>query len=120
MNHGNSPESSKPSSDKNFFDWLTPHHDIIRNHPHYRKVHFGHHQCIHKKKSGLFDFIGSLFESGSNRKFDDPYRNLDNHSRCLTPEYYKNNIIDLEKIISIRSQLVWEIIFSISKIKLII
>ena len=94
---GIAPNPENQAPDKNFFDWLTPHHDIIRNNPHYRKAHFGHHQCIHKKKSGLFDFIGSLFESGSNRKFDDPYRNLDNHSRCLTPEYYKNNIIDLEK-----------------------
>ena len=78
----------EPSIENSFFDWLTPHHDIIRNHSHYRKAHFQHRHCINKKKSGLFDFIGRLFDSEKKPNFEDPYINLDKKSRCLNPEYY--------------------------------
>lgn len=44
-------------------------------------------------KSGLFDFISKLFDSGTKRIFGDPYRNLDKRSRCLNSEYYKSNPI---------------------------
>lgn len=91
----------KQPKDVNLFDWLSPHHDIIRNHPHYRDAHLNHSHCIRKTKSGLFDFLGSLFNYDSRRKafndFSDPYSNLGKGERCLNHQYYSNNALDIEK-----------------------
>lgn len=86
------------------FDWLSPHHDIIRNHPHYRHAHLNHGHCIRKAKTGLFDFLGSLFNYGTDRKnynqfgtLNDPYSGLDQGTRCLNSQYYNNYPLDIEK-----------------------
>lgn len=84
----------KPA-DLSLFDWLSPHHDIIRNRPEYRKAHITHRHCIHKKKEGLFDFLGKMFGLGSKPSYDhvlnginDPY--MSEH-RCLHSKYYAEN-----------------------------
>jgi hypothetical protein len=94
----------KQPKDVSLFDWLSPHHDIIRNHPHYRYAHMNHNHCIRKAKTGLFDFIESLFNYDSHRKnhnqpndFKDPYSDLDEGARCLNSQYYNNNSLDIEK-----------------------
>lgn len=82
--------------DIGLFDWLSPHHDLIRNRPEYRHAHIEHRHCIHKKREGLFDFIGKLFGSGSQASHNDHYLNdindpYSHDSRCLNSQYYKNN-----------------------------
>lgn len=86
-----------PPPDVGLFDWLSPHHDLIRNRPEYRSAHVAHHHCIQKKKEGLFDFLGNLFGSSTGSSHDhvlnddhhqDPYGT---HSRCLNSDYYHQN-----------------------------
>lgn len=87
----------KQPSDLSLFDWLSPHHDIIRNHPHYRHAHLRHRHCIRRKHTGLFEYIGNIFGFGSGHpdhdhlSINDPYDRLSHGSRCLNSQYYKSN-----------------------------
>ena len=93
----------KQPKDQSLFDWMSPHHDIIRNHPHYRHAHLAHNHCIHKAKTGLFDFLSSFFSSNQNNNsshftnFKDPYSALESEGRCLDSNYYTNNPLDVDK-----------------------
>ena len=86
-------------NDSSFFDWLSPHHDIIHNHPHYRQAHSHHRHCIQEKRTGLFGFIANLFggqdhdgtQHPDEHQFNDPYMELGPQSRCINDQYYKDN-----------------------------
>lgn len=84
----------KQPSNNSLFDWLSPHHDIIRNHPHYRRAHLQHRHCIHKKQKGLLEYLGEFFgftSDGNEQEEFDPYTGLPTGSRCLDPQYYMDN-----------------------------
>lgn len=102
--HSSSNRKMKYKQPKNLslFDWLSPHHDIIRNHPHYRHAHLSHNHCIEKAKTGLFDFLNSIFNSDSGpskskytKEGSDPYSSLDSKARCLKDHYYANNHMNI-------------------------
>lgn len=86
------------------FDWLSPHHDIIRNHPHYRQAHLNHNHCIEKAKIGLFDFLNNLFNYDSDpskskyaNEVSNPYSSLDSKARCLNDHYYSINHMNIDQ-----------------------
>jgi hypothetical protein len=94
LNHHNAAVHFEQPQNLSLFDWLSPHHDIIRNNPHYRHAHFHHHHCIDKTRSGLFSFLESLFGGNSydrQKSVDDPYKSIRNSDHCLDPSFYASN-----------------------------